>query len=146
MIPDYTFETKVINSKEYLFDELRKKWLRLTPEEIIRQNCWKYLHFEKKYPKSLMIVEKQITINKLKKRFDLLIYNNHGQPEMIIECKAPSVKINEKVLNQILNYQYKMKAKYLLVSNGLESYCLKINLDQKKVEYLEEIPSCDFFN
>ena len=93
-----------------------------------------------------MIVEKQITINELKKRFDLLIYNNHGQPEMIIECKAPSIKINEKVLNQILNYQYKIKAKYLLVSNGLESYCLKINLDQKKVEYLEEIPSCNFFN
>ena len=145
MIPDYTFESKVINSKEYLFDELRKKWIKSTPEEIIRQNCWKYLHFEKKYPKSLMIVEKQITINKIKKRFDLLIYNNIGQPEMIIECKAPSVKINEKVLNQILNYQYQIKAKYLLLSNGLESYCLKINLDQKKVEYLDEIPSCDFF-
>ena len=130
MIPDYTLETKVVNSKEYLFDELRKKWVIKTPEEIVRQNCWKYLHYEKKYPKSLMSVERQISINGLKKRFDLLIYNNKGNPEIIIECKSPSVKINEKVLNQILTYQYKLNAPLLLISNGLESYCLKVNVKQ----------------
>lgn len=145
MIPDYTLETKVVNSKEYLFDELRKKWVIKTPEEIVRQNCWKYLHYEKKYPKSLMSVERQISINGLKKRFDLLIYNNKGNPEIIIECKSPSVKINEKVLNQILTYQYKLNAPLLLISNGLESYCLKVNNAERNIEYLKNIPSCQFF-
>ena len=145
MIPEYRFKSKVVNSKEYLFDELRKKWVRKTPEEIVRQNCWKFLHFEKKYPISLITIEKQISINGLKKRFDLLLYDNMGNPEMVIECKAPNVKIDDKVLNQILAYQYKINAPYLLISNGVESYCLYVNLDEKRVEYLESIPTCHFF-
>ena len=145
MIPDYTLETKVINSKEYLFDELRKKWVFKTHEEVVRQNCWKYLHYHKKYPKSLFVIEKQISVNGLAKRFDLLIYNNDGKPEMIIECKKPSVKIDDNVLNQILSYQSKLSAPYLLISNGLESYCLQVDFKTNKVEYLNEIPSCDFF-
>jgi hypothetical protein len=145
MIPNYTLETKVINSKEYLFDELRKKWVLMTPEEVVRQNCWKYLHLQKNYPKSLFVIEKQISVNGLAKRFDLLIYNNDGKPEMIIECKKPSLKIDDNVLNQILSYQSKLNARYLLISNGLESYCLHVNLRTNKVDYLKEIPACDFF-
>jgi hypothetical protein len=146
MIPNFTLKTKVINSKEYLFDELRKKWVIKTPEEIVRQNCWKFLHYEKRYPKSLMVIEKKIIVNGLDKRFDLLIYNSVGTPEIIIECKAPNVKINDNVLGQVLNYQNHLNASFLFITNGIESYFIKINLELRKAEYLKEIPNCDFFH
>lgn len=140
MSHSFSIKTKVINSKEYLFDELRKKWILSTPEEEVRQQFWKYLHIEKKYPVSLMAIEKTIKINGLNKRFDLLIYDRNGNPNIIVECKSRNVKINESTLNQILSYQYKITAKYLIMTNGTETYCIKIDLNSKKVIYLEDIP------
>ena len=140
MSQSFSIKTKLVNSKEYLFDELRKKWILSTPEEEIRQQFWKYLHFEKKYPVSLMAIEKTIIINGLNKRFDLLIYDRNGNPNIIVECKSRNVIINESTLDQILSYQYKIGAKYLILTNGKETYCLKIDLTEKKVIYLENIP------
>ena len=140
MSQSFSIKTKLVNSKEYLFDELRKKWILSTPEEEIRQQFWKYLHFEKKYPVSLMAIEKTIVINGLNKRFDLLIYDRNGNPNIIVECKSRNVIINESTLDQILSYQYKIGAKYLILTNGKETYCLKIDLTEKKVIYLENIP------
>ena len=140
MTHSFSIKTKLVNSKEYLFDELRKKWILLTPEEEIRQQFWKYLHFEKKYPVSLMAIEKTIVINGLNKRFDLLIYDRNGNPNIIVECKSRNVKINESALDQILSYQYKIGAKYLVLTNGNETYCIGIDLSSKKVTYLEDIP------
>ena len=136
----FSIKTKLVNSKEYLFDELRKKWILSTPEEEVRQQFWKYLHFEKKYPVSLMAIEKTIVINGLNKRFDLLIYDRNGNPNIIVECKSRNVKINESALDQILSYQYKIGAKYLVLTNGNETYCIGIDLSSKKVTYLEDIP------
>ena len=127
----YSLKTKLINSKEYLFDELRKKWIKSTPEELVRQQFWKYLHYEKKYPKSLIAVEKKIDVNGLNKRFDLLIYNNDGKPNIIVECKSKNVKIDESALNQILSYQYKLGANYLIITNGNKTYCIHIDLLSK---------------
>ena len=140
MSHSFSIKTKLVNSKEYLFDELRKKWILLTPEEEVRQQFWKYLHFEKKYPVSLMAIEKTIVINGLNKRFDLLIYDRNGNPNIIVECKSRNVKINESALDQILSYQYKIGAKYLVLTNGNETYCIGIDLSSKKVTYLEDIP------
>ena len=140
MTNSFSIKTKLVNSKEYLFDELRKKWILSTPEEKIRQKFWKYLHFEKKYPVSLMAIEKTIKFNGLIKRFDLLIYDRHGNPNIIVECKSRNVIINESTLNQILSYQYKIGAKYLILTNGKETYCLEIDLTEKKIIYLENIP------
>ena len=140
MSHSFSIKTKLVNSKEYLFDELRKKWILSTPEEEIRQQFWKYLHFEKKYPVSLMAIEKTIVINGLNKRFDLLIYDRNGNPNIIVECKSRNVKINESTLDQILSYQYKIGAKYLVLTNGNETYCIGIDLSSKKVTYLEDIP------
>lgn len=140
MSQSFSIKTKLVNSKEYLFDELRKKWILSTPEEEIRQQFWKYLHFEKKYPVSLMAIEKTIVINGLNKRFDLLIYDRNGNPNIIVECKSRNVKINESALDQILSYQYKIGAKYLVLTNGNETYCIGIDLSSKKVTYLEDIP------
>ena len=137
---NFSLKTKLINSKEYLFDEIRKKWILSTPEEEVRQQFWKYLHFEKKYPVSLMAIEKTIVINGLNKRFDLLIYDRNGNPNIIVECKSRNVIINESTLDQILSYQYKIGAKYLILTNGKETYCLEIDLTEKKVIYLEDIP------
>jgi hypothetical protein len=140
MSHSFSIKTKLVNSKEYLFDEIRKKWILSTPEEEVRQQFWKYLHFEKKYPVSLMAIEKTIVINGLNKRFDLLIYDRNGNPNIIVECKSRNVIINESTLDQILSYQYKIGAKYLILTNGKETYCLEINLTEKKVIYLENIP------
>ncbi|MAE15503.1 MAG: restriction endonuclease subunit R [Crocinitomicaceae bacterium] len=140
MSHSFSVKTKLVNSKEYLFDELRKKWILSTPEEEVRQQFWKYLHFEKKYPVSLMAIEKTIVINGLNKRFDLLIYDRNGIPNIIVECKSRNVKINESALDQILSYQYKIGAKYLVLTNGNETYCIGIDLSSKKVTYLEDIP------
>ncbi len=140
MSHSFSIKTKLVNSKEYLFDELRKKWILSTPEEEVRQQFWKYLHFEKKYPVSLMAIEKTIVINGLNKRFDLLIYDRNGIPNIIVECKSRNVKINESALDQILSYQYKIGAKYLVLTNGNETYCIGIDLSSKKVTYLEDIP------
>lgn len=140
MSHSFSIKTKLVNSKEYLFDELRKKWILSTPEEEVRQQFWKYLHFEKKYPVSLMAIEKTIIINGLNKRFDLLIYDRNGNPNIIVECKSRNVIINESTLNQILSYQYKIGAKYLILTNGKETYCLEIDLTEKKIIYLENIP------
>ena len=140
MSHSFSIKTKLVNSKEYLFDDIRKKWILSTPEEEVRQQFWKYLHFEKKYPVSLMAIEKTIVINGLNKRFDLLIYDRNGNPNIIVECKSRNVKINESALDRILSYQYKIGAKYLILTNGKETYCLEINLTEKKVIYLENIP------
>jgi len=140
MSHSFSIKTKLVNSKEYLFDEIRKKWILSTPEEEVRQQFWKYLHFEKKYPVSLMAIEKTIVINGLNKRFDLLIYDRNGNPNIIVECKSRNVKINESALDQILSYQYKIGAKYLVLTNGNETYCIGIDLSSKKVTYLENIP------
>ena len=104
----FSLKTKVVNSKEYLFDELRKKWILYTPEELVRQQFWKYLNLVKKYPKSLIAIERKIEINGLNKRFDLLVYDKQGKPNIIVECKSPKVKINQKTLDQVLSYQNKL--------------------------------------
>ncbi len=141
MVDNYTYKTKVINSKEFLFDELRKKWIQITPEEKVRQFFWKYLHYEKKYPKSLIAIEKQIIVHQRKKRFDIVIYNKNGNAHILIECKSPTISLNENSLNQLVNYQSSVKAKYLIITNGKATYCLEIDQNLKKAKYLNDIPT-----
>ena len=136
----FSLKTKVVNSKEYLFDELRKKWILSTPEELVRQQFWKYLNIEKKYPISLMAIERKIVINGLNKRFDLLVFDKLGKPNIIVECKSPKVKIDQNALDQVLSYQNKLAANFIVLTNGLKTYCIKIDLELQKVSYLKEIP------
>ena len=140
MSTNFYIKTKLVNSKEYLFDELRKKWILSTAEELVRQQFWKYLHLEKKYPKSLMAIEKKIVTNGLNKRFDLLVFDEFGKPHIIIECKSPKVKIDQKTLNQVLSYQNKLAANFVVLTNGLKTYCIEIDLELLKANYIKEIP------
>ena len=136
----FSLKTKLVNSKEYLFDELRKKWILYTPEELVRQQFWKYLNQVKKYPKSLIAIEKKIEINGLNKRFDLLVFDKLGKPNIIVECKSPKVKIDQKTLDQVLSYQNKLAANFIVLTNGKNTYCIKIDLELQKVSYIKEIP------
>ena len=116
--PKPSFRIKTENGKEFIFDTLRKKWLLLTGEEWVRMNFVQYLVQEKKYPASLIAVEKEIMLGELKKRFDILVYDGDHQPWMMIECKEAQVKLTEDVLQQVLRYNISVPVKYIVITNG----------------------------
>jgi hypothetical protein len=120
--PNPDFRIKKEEGKEFIFDALRKKWLVLTPEEWVRQNFVQYLISVKKYPASLIAIEKEIQFGELKKRFDILIYDHTHQPRMMIECKAADIKLNDSVLQQLLRYHISVPVKYLIITNGNATY------------------------
>jgi hypothetical protein len=124
--PNYTPSIKTDNNKEYIFDAIRKQWILLTPEEWVRQNFLQYLIQVKKYPSSLIAVEKEIIVNGLKKRFDIVVYDTNIQPWMLIECKEMEVPLNEKVINQALQYNSVLQAVYAVITNGTTCYVFKL--------------------
>ena len=115
-MPD--FRIKKEGEKRYIFDTIRKMWLLLTEEEWVRQNFVAYLIRELKYPSALIALEKEIFLNELKKRFDILVYDKTHQPWMMVECKAPTVTLTEDVLQQVLRYNVSVPVKYLVITNG----------------------------
>ena len=123
-----------------IFDSIRKKFVRLTPEEWVRQNFVRYLIQEGKYPAGLIAIEVLSGYNDLRKRVDILIHNRLGQPIMIVECKSPDVKIDDSVFDQIVCYNMGFKVPYIIVTNGIDHYACKIDLEQKKYEFLLAIP------
>ena len=120
--PDPAFRIKNEDSKEFIFDALRKKWLVLTPEEWVRQNFVQYLISVKNYPASLIAIEKEIQFVELKKRFDILVYDTSHMPRMMIECKAAEIKLDDAVLHQVLRYNISVPVKYLVITNGNATY------------------------
>ncbi len=120
--PIPSFRIKEEDGKEVIFDDLRKQWVRLTPEEWVRQNLIQYLLQVKQYPAAFISIEKEIVLGELKKRFDLLIYDRTHQPWMMIECKAMEVDLAEKVLEQIVRYNMSVPVNYLVISNGTYTY------------------------
>ena len=143
-LPNYEFKIiKNESGKLQIFDDLRKKYVALTPEEWVRQNFIKFLIENKNFPKSLIAIEKGLVVNRQNKRFDAVAYNNLSQPVMVMEFKAPGVKITQKVFEQIANYNQMLKVKYLAVSNGIKHYCCRIEFNNNKIEFLQNIPSFD---
>ena len=132
---------KIVNQTTQIFDEVRKKYLKLTPEEWVRQNFIQYLNKEKKYPMSLMGVEKMVKYNDLKTRADIVLYNTDGKANIIVECKSPDVKITQDTFNQIAKYNSQLKVKYLVVTNGMKHYCCKTHYKTDEIVFLEEIPN-----
>jgi hypothetical protein len=136
--PEPVFQIKKEEGKEFIFDTIRKKWLLLTPEEWVRQNFVAYLVQVKKYPATLIAMEKMIQLGELKKRFDILVYDRQHQPWMMIECKAPSVKLDESVLQQLLRYHISIPAGLLIITNGEYTYGWeKIN---QQLALLQQMP------
>ncbi|MSQ38271.1 MAG: type I restriction enzyme HsdR N-terminal domain-containing protein [Chitinophagaceae bacterium] len=135
--PSYPFKIKAINGKDQIFDPFRKAWVVITPEEWVRQNLLQYLVQTLHYPSSLIAVEKEIKLGELSKRFDIVVYKNE-EPWMIIECKEAKVALNEKTMEQILQYQQVLGAKYLFISNGHETLGAKI--ESGKLQALQNFP------
>ena len=139
--PTYSFRFKNSENKIAIFDEIRKKFILLTPEEWVRQHVVQFLLQEKKYPKSHINVEKLIKINDLNKRYDIVVYQPNGELFLLIECKAPEVKISQQTFDQIARYNLVLNAKYLMVSNGLNHYFCQMDFENEKYIFLEELPS-----
>jgi len=140
-LPEYNFRTKTEEGKTFIFDAIRKKFVVLTPEEWVRQNFIQYLKTEKKYPESLMVVEKQIMLNQTQRRFDLLIYSRNGQPYLIAEFKAPNIKITQETFDQVVRYNMAVRVERVLVSNGLQHFACEIDYAKNSYLYLPEIPA-----
>lgn len=136
--------TKEEDGKQWIFDPIRKKYLVLLPEELVRQLLLQYLIEIKKFPAGRINVEKQLTVLSSKRRFDMVIYDKNANPKMLIECKAPNVKINQKTFEQIAKYNLSIQADYLLVTNGIETFCCKMDYQNKSYSFISEIP--DFFS
>lgn len=140
-LPTYKFRIKSNKNKYVIFDIIRKKYVILSPEEWVRQHFIHYLIEEKKYPVSLISVEKKLTINNLTKRTDILVFNTEGLPHIIVECKAPSVKITQEVFDQIARYNLKLQADYLIVTNGLKHFYCSMDVKNEQYIFLDNIPN-----
>jgi hypothetical protein len=139
-LPEYSFRIRGEEGSERIFDPVRKKYVRLTPEEWVRQNFVQYLINEGKYPPGLIGIEVMSAFNNMKKRVDILVHNRIGQPVMIIECKAPEIEINDEIFDQLVCYNMGFKVPYLIVTNGMVHYACIIDHDQTKYDFLEVIP------
>ena len=139
-LPEFAFRTKTENGKKMIFDRIRKKFVVLTPEEWVRQNFIMYLIQVKKYPESLMAVEKQIMVNGNQRRFDLLIYLRNGQPLLIAEFKAPNVKVNQNTFDQVVRYNMALRVERVVVSNGLQHYACEVDYPNNSYNFLYEVP------
>jgi hypothetical protein len=138
--PSFEYKIKAEKNQHFIFDEVRKKWLVLTPEEWVRQHLIHFLIQFKHFPSSLMQLEKQIKLNDTKKRFDLLVYNNRLQPLLLVECKAPNVALSQLVLDQILRYNLEIAAQIILITNGLQHVVYTYDKLTQKYTVLHEIP------
>ena len=139
-LPEYTFRIRNDEGKQMIFDSIRKKFVALTPEEWVRQNFIQFLKQEKKYPESLMAVEKQIMVNGNQRRFDLLIYRKSGQPHLIAEFKAPNIKITQDTFDQVVRYNMALRVERVVVSNGMQHFVCEIDYANNSYTFLREIP------
>ncbi len=142
-LPSYDIKITQKDGKTFILDVLRKKYVALTPEEWVRQHFVHYLLEHKGYPQGLLANEVQLNLNGTKKRCDSVLFGNDMKARMIVEYKAPSIEITQAVFDQITRYNMVLKVDYLIVSNGLNHYCCKIDYQTKRYTFLPEIP---FYN
>ncbi len=138
--PSFEFRIEKINDKLMIFDVLRKKSVRLTPEEWVRQHLIRYLIEYRQYPKSMIRVESGLKYDKLLKRSDILVFGQDGNPWMVIECKSPDSKLDDKVIHQVAAYSRSLQVKYIGISNGLKHYCWEIDQDKQSTRSLGDFP------
>jgi hypothetical protein len=139
-LPQYSFRITGKEGSEMILDPLRRKYVKLTPEEWVRQNFIQYLIHEGKYPPGLLGIEILFKFNKMMRRADILVHNRSGEPVMIVECKAPEIRIDDKVFDQIVCYNMEFNVPYIVVTNGINHYACKVDNQEKKYEFLLMIP------
>lgn len=138
--PQVSFRFKSSENKISIFDVIRKRFIVLQPEEWVRQHCIHYLINEKKYPKSLINVEKELVINTLKKRYDIVVFNPDGSIHLIVECKSHNVTIDQSTFDQIAQYNLVLNASYLMITNGLNHYYCQMDFKNQTYQFLKDIP------
>ena len=143
--PAYSFRFKNSENKTLVFDEIRKKFVVLTPEEWVRLHVVQFLIKEHNYPKGLINVEKQLKLNNTVKRYDVIVFNKDGSVFMIVECKAPTIPITQLTFDQIARYNLALDAQYLMVTNGLDHYFCQMDFENERYVFLKEVPSCDIW-
>jgi hypothetical protein len=141
--PHFEFKLRDVNNRQEIFDPIRRKFVTLTPEEWVRQHLIAYLTQVKGYPVSMIGVEKQLLLNKLPKRFDLVVFGRNASPFLLVECKAPGVEITEKTFDQAARYNMLLRAEYFLITNGLEHYTCRIDYERKQYIFIEDVPDFD---
>ena len=139
--PTYSFRFKNSENKLLIFDGIRKKFVVLQPEEWVRQHCIQYLIQHKKYPQSLINVEKELKINTLKKRYDIVVFNPDGSIHLLVECKTPTVRINQETFDQVARYNLELNATYLMVTNGINHYYCQMDFENECYQFLKDIPN-----
>ena len=138
--PRYEFRFKNTKNKPGVFDVVRKKFVVLTPEEWVRQQCVRYLNEALHYPLSLINVEKQLEVSGLKKRYDVVVFTPEGKIRILVECKAPSVAITQETFDQIARYNLSLQADLLMVTNGLAHYYCQLDYEHGRYNFLAELP------
>jgi len=139
-LPEYNFRIKKLDEKLLIFDSQRKRYVSLTPEEWVRQHFIRFLIEEKGYPAAYLAVEKQLSLNGMKKRCDAILYNEHALPILIIELKAPNVSITQTTFDQVAVYNAKLKVDFFMISNGIEHYCCKVDSINSQYKFFPELP------
>jgi hypothetical protein len=145
-LPTYLFNIKSEGERKFILDVIRRKYVALTPEEWVRQNFIRYLNEEKQYPLSLISIESAFPLYKTSKRFDILVHNRSGKPVAMVECKSPEIKINKDVFEQITRYNLTYKLSILMVTNGLQHFCCRLDHQYNTFEFLNEIPDFESIN
>ena len=139
-LPSYDHKVKQDGGKVLIFDEIRRKYVVLTPEEWVRQHFVHFLINSLGYSKGLIKIEGGIKYNNLQKRSDLVAYDRNSQPYLLVECKAPEVYLNQATFRQAAMYNKTIGAKYVVLTNGFEHSCFTYNKDTNKVEFLDQLP------
>ena len=139
-LPEYKFSFREKDGKRFIFDRIRKKYVRLTPEEWVRQNIVTFLISEREVPEGLISVEKGLVQYGKDFRYDALVVDRSLKPLILIECKAPDIKITDDVFTQIARYNITLQVRYFVVTNGLQHYCCEINLESGTWKFLPDIP------
>jgi hypothetical protein len=144
--PVSTFKLKQVGDKMYIFDQSRRKFVLLTSEEWVRQNCLHFLSNHKNFPMNLLSVEKSFKLNNLVLRYDIVAYSKSAKPVLLVECKAPEVKITQQTFDQIAVYNLELKVPYLIVTNGIDLFCCSVDFDNSRFVFLKEIPDYKIIN
>ncbi|MFQ5571013.1 MAG: type I restriction enzyme HsdR N-terminal domain-containing protein [Rhodothermales bacterium] len=139
-LPTYEFRTRQIGGKTMIFDSIRQKYVRLTPEEWVRQHFVHYLVQERGVPRALVAIEMGFMYQGMQRRADVVVHDRQGRPLLMVECKAPDVEIRQEVFDQVARYNKVVQARYLVVTNGLVHYCYVIDQAQHTCYFLDELP------
>jgi len=140
-LPEYSFKLRSKDQITQIFDRFRKKYVVLTPEEWVRQNFMNYLVDEMFYPESLTKIETGIKVNRTSQRGDAVIYDTLGKPFVIVECKAPGIKISQDTFDQAARYNMTLKVKYMMITNGINHFCCSFDYNNSSYQFLKEIPA-----